>query len=113
MSKVLISWVSCNKSDQSDSDEYQDEEEGVVASQTIDLYDGFTQKPEDYNLFIVNTNFWINGYMVEAIWQTKGVESIDVFSPYRMRIGIAPLFVDKEVKEAINELLTTYARYVT
>ena len=39
-----------------------------------------------------------------------GVESIDVFTPYRFRIGVAKLFTDRTVMSQVRENLVNYIK---
>lgn len=58
-----------------------------------------------YNLWMAHTNFHLTAKLIDMIETIPGVESLDVFSPYRMRIGIGRLFDEKDVKMLIEYAL--------
>jgi hypothetical protein len=58
-----------------------------------------------WNFWMGDTNFLLTRGLVKAIARTPGVESIDVFSPYRFRIAIGRAFQPKAVRHAIDRLI--------
>ena len=60
---------------------------------------------DDFNLWVLETDFKILTIHVEALEEIPGVESLDIWSPYRLRIGIGRLFKEEEVKESIEYIL--------
>lgn len=56
-----------------------------------------------WNLFLCLTNFNINKTVVEIINEVVGVEAVNVLTRYKMKIAIAPLFDEEEVKENIQD----------
>jgi len=63
-----------------------------------------------FNLWIGHTNFKISNKIMDVIANILGVESLDIYTPYRMRLGVGRLFQPKEVMHRIdlklNQLLT-------
>lgn len=60
----------------------------------------------NYNLWIGYTNFVITTDMVDTLEHLIGVESLDVFSPYRFRLGIAKkFFKEEEIKVNVEYTL--------
>lgn len=55
-----------------------------------------------------HTNFDIDENVFAIIEETPGVESFDVFTRYRFRIGIGQLFKDRDVMNAINNNVKHY-----
>lgn len=58
-----------------------------------------------FNFWIGHTNFVIQHKIRDMIEEVSGVETLDVFSPYRMRIAIGKSFDEEEVKHLINEAI--------
>ncbi|KKK96244.1 hypothetical protein LCGC14_2664690 [marine sediment metagenome] len=62
-----------------------------------------------FNFWTGHTNFPITNKIYEIIdKKINGVETLDVFTKYRMRIGIGKLFKPNEVTCAISKLLNKY-----
>jgi len=55
-----------------------------------------------FNLWIGHTNFKISSKVVKTVANVLGVETLDVYTPYRMRVGIGKLFTPKEVMHSID-----------
>ena len=58
-----------------------------------------------YNLWVGYSNFDITNSVVKTIEDVQGVESLDIFSRYRFRIGIGKLFDEVQTKLLIEEVL--------
>lgn len=54
-----------------------------------------------FNFWIGHTNFNISNDVVSTIENTEGVETLDVFTRYRFRIGIGKVFDESKVKTTI------------
>jgi hypothetical protein len=55
-----------------------------------------------FNFWMGHTNFRINEQEKDVIMNVAGVESIDVFTPYRFRISIGKAFHQKDVMRDID-----------
>lgn len=68
-----------------------------------------TQAAKQFDLWVLHTNFDITGEIAELIENVDGVETIDVLTRYRVRIGFprSGLFKTKNIKWAIEEALRT------
>lgn len=66
-----------------------------------------------FNFWIGHTNFDITQPICSVIEQTPGVETLDIFTRYRFRIGIGKLFLSGSVLSNVTnrtmEFLDTYA----
>jgi len=62
---------------------------------------------DDFNLWMLHTNFHIMEIDVENIEFIDGVECLDVWSPYSLRIGIGRLFDEEKVKADISFILNS------
>lgn len=56
-----------------------------------------------FNFWVGHTNFNITKSVTSIIEETKGVETLDIFTRYRFRIAIGKAFKDAEVMHTINE----------
>jgi hypothetical protein len=63
-----------------------------------------------FKFWVGHTNFRITRSFLDIISYVDGVESVDVFSPYRFRIAIATLFKDRLVMSEIRENMVGYMR---
>lgn len=55
-----------------------------------------------FNFWIGHTNFDITKQVADIIEKSDGVETLDIFTRYRFRIGIGKAFYDSEVKQTIQ-----------
>lgn len=55
-----------------------------------------------FNLWVAHTNFNITPEVAHVVENTEGVETLDIFSRYRMRIGIGKMFNTKDTIRSIN-----------
>ena len=61
-----------------------------------------------FNFWIGHTNFSITKGVFNVIEQNDGVETLDVFTRYRFRIGIGKAFNSTEVKQNIQDSVYDY-----
>ncbi len=52
---------------------------------------------KNWNLWVGHSNFRFTDKLVKIIANVDGVETLDVFSPYRIRVGIGKLFQSGQV----------------
>ena len=55
-----------------------------------------------FKFWVGHTNFNISQKVAKAIEKTEGVETLDVFTRYRFRIGVGKAFDSREVRKEIN-----------
>lgn len=64
-----------------------------------------------FNFWVGHTNFDITKNIFKIMEETNGVETLDIFTRYRFRIGIGKAFNDsivmKEIQESIYEYIDT------
>ena len=63
-----------------------------------------------FKFWVGHTNFKITPKFYRIMSNVDGIESIDVFTPYRFRIGIAKLFTDRTVMSQVRENLVNYIK---
>jgi hypothetical protein len=59
-----------------------------------------------FNLWVAHTNFSITHEIAKTVENTEGVETLDIFSRYRMRVGIGKMFNSQEIIKQINKNLS-------
>ena len=60
---------------------------------------------KDFNLWTGYTNFPLTHNMLEKICQVYGVETLQVITPYRLRLGVGKLFKPRDIMVSINKVL--------
>lgn len=58
-----------------------------------------------FKFWIGHTNFNLSKNLASVIEQTSGVETLDIFTRYRFRIGIGKAFRDRDVMSKVQENL--------
>lgn len=66
-------------------------------------YNEYTASSKIFNFWVGHTNFSITRNISDTIETTDGVETLDVFTRYRFRIGIGKAFESREVMRSIEE----------
>lgn len=61
-----------------------------------------------FNFWVGHTNFDITNALALIIEETAGVETLDIFTRYRFRIGIGKAFHDSKVMRDINSRVYDY-----
>jgi hypothetical protein len=64
-----------------------------------------TASSKIFNFWLGHTNFSITKKIAHTIEDIDGVETLDVFTRYRFRIGVGKAFSDSEVMRDINKQL--------
>lgn len=64
-----------------------------------------TSTSKIFNFWVGHTNFDLTENIVNIIECTPGVETLDVFTRYRFRIGVGKAFSDSDVMREINKLV--------
>ena len=72
----------------------------IRLSNNINTYD-------NYDMYMAHCNFYISYNVALQIATIEGVESIDILSPYRVRISIGKLFEAKPILKKITSKLTS------
>jgi hypothetical protein len=61
-----------------------------------------------FNFWIGHTDFHLSKGVVKTVSKTTGVEAVNVYSPYRMRVAVGKLFKPSEVFHQINIAIDKY-----
>jgi hypothetical protein len=80
------------------------------ASNDVDVipYDETSSIGYAFNFWIGHTNFDLSSKLSTIIEKTNGVETLDVFTRYRFRIGIGQLFNSSDVMSNITNDIYKY-----
>ena len=63
-----------------------------------------------FKFWVGHSNFKITAAAHSLISKVEGVESLDIFTPYRFRIAVGKLFRDRDVMSNIKDVMVSYAR---
>jgi hypothetical protein len=63
---------------------------------------------EIFNFWIGHTNFNIVKDIADIIEESEGVETLDIITRYRFRVGIGKVFKDRDVMKQINDNVKKY-----
>lgn len=104
--------------ERSDTLDDTQEEEDVnipdIQGQSLAVYNtpfGIVKMPEfsdinkHFKLWTMYTRYPITNQLRDTVDKTNGVETFEIFTPYRARIGICPLYKDGQVLEVIQKTI--------
>ncbi len=115
--------IPTDEDEQDLEDEYLEDEEEVEEYGTVDKLGKFraiatpmgiipinesTASGKIFNFWVGHTNFDITNALALIIEETPGVETLDIFTRYRFRIGIGKAFHDSKVMRDINSRVYNY-----
>lgn len=84
----------------------------IITPMGIIPMDEYSASSKNFNFWVGHTNFSISKKIFDIIDDTEGVETLDIFTRYRFRIGIAKLFKPSEVMSNItNEVIEYIEKY--
>lgn len=75
----------------------------IMTPMGIIPYTDNTASNKIFNFWTGHTNFNITPYVGVIIEQTEGIETLDIFTRYRFRIGVGKLFDAKSVMLDVND----------
>jgi len=121
LSELLSSTDQSNENDEEISQDYIDEDndkqKNIISRKNIKVIatpmgiipiTENTASGKIFNFWIGHTNFSITKKIASIIEEISGVESLDVFTRYRFRIGVGKAFSDSSVMRNINEEIYSY-----
>jgi hypothetical protein len=98
----------------------QDDEQTIIKTKPFKMlmtpmgmipYNENTAASSIFNFWVGHTNFDISSEICSLIEEADGVETLDIFTRYRFRIGIGKVFDDGEIMRQINNLINRYFNY--
>ena len=99
---------SAHMEDDSEEEFYKPPTKVIMTPMGIVPYTENTASNKIFNFWVGHTNFNLNLSICRLIEDTDGVETLDIFTRYRFRIGVGKLFDDKTVMRDINETVYTF-----
>ena len=70
----------------------------------------YTTPSKIFNLWVGHTNFSITENVKKIIEEIDGVETLDIFTRYRMKVGIGKVFKPAQVTNNIDKKLKEYMK---
>jgi hypothetical protein len=80
----------------------------IVTPMGIIPYIDNTASNKIFNFWIGHTNFDLNNGICKLIELHRGIETLDIFTRYRFRIGIGKLFEGGDIMSSISEEINEY-----
>lgn len=74
-------------------------------------YNENTATSSIFNFWVGHSNFDISPEICTLIEQAQGVETLDIFTRYRFRIGVGKIFDDGDVMRNINNIIYQHFNY--
>lgn len=90
-------------SEEEGTDFYRTPTKVIMTPMGMIPYNENTASNKIFNFWMGHTNFDINAHICLLLEQQQGVETLDIFTRYRFRIGIGKLFDAKTVMYEINQ----------
>ena len=112
-----------DEEDEDLEEEYLEDEEDIEEYGSVDKLGKFraiatpmgiipinesTASGKIFNFWVGHTNFDITNALALIIEETAGVETLDIFTRYRFRIGLGKAFHDSKVMRDINSRVYDY-----
>ena len=67
-----------------------------------------TRASRYFKLWVGHSNFKLTENFYDIIGQSQGVEALDILTPYRFRIAIGKMFVDRKIMKAVRDQMVSY-----
>ena len=61
-----------------------------------------------FKLWVGHSNFKLTEEFFKIIGQSPGVEALDIMTPYRFRIAIGKLFVDRQIMKTVRDNMVSH-----
>ena len=87
---------------------YQKPTRVIMTPMGIIPYTDNTASNKIFNLWIGHTNFNLSVPIIKIIESFEGIETLDIFTRYRFRIGIGKLFNTAETMSALSDKIYNY-----
>ena len=65
---------------------------------------------QHFKFWVGHANFKLTDKVYNIVGNTAGVETLDILTPYRFRIAIGKMFVDRDVMSTVRNNLLEYIR---
>ena len=68
-----------------------------------------TKASSYFKLWVGHSNFKLTEDFYKIIGQTSGIEALDILTPYRFRIAVGKMFIDREVMTKLRDIMVSHA----
>ena len=67
-----------------------------------------TMASKYFKFWVGHSNFKLTEVFYKIIGQHPGIETLDILTPYRFRIAVGKLFVDRDVMTSVRDAMVKY-----
>ena len=68
-----------------------------------------TKASNRFKLWVGHSNFKLTEDFYKVIGQQPGIEALDILTPYRFRIAVGKMFVDRDVMTTLRDTMVSHA----
>ena len=68
-----------------------------------------TKASAHFKLWVGHSNFKLTEDFYKVISQQAGIEALDILTPYRFRIAVGKMFVDRDVMTTLRDTMVSHA----
>ena len=68
-----------------------------------------TKASNRFKLWVGHSNFKLTEDFYKVIGQQPGIEALDIFTPYRFRIAVGKMFVDRDIMTTLRDTMVSHA----
>ena len=68
-----------------------------------------TKASTHFKLWVGHSNFKLTEDFYKVIGQQPGIEALDILTPYRFRIAVGKMFVDRDVMTTLRDTMVSHA----
>ena len=69
-----------------------------------------TRASNYFKLWVGHSNFKLTEDFYKIIGQQPGIEALDILTPYRFRIAVGKMFVDRDVMKDVRDKMVSHVR---
>ena len=69
-----------------------------------------TKASSHFKLWVGHSNFKLTEDFYKVIGQQPGIEALDILTPYRFRIAVGKMFVDRDVMKDVRDTMVSHVR---
>ena len=69
-----------------------------------------TKASSHFKFWVGHSNFKLTEDFYKVIGQQPGIEALDILTPYRFRIAVGKMFVDREVMKDVRDTMVSHVR---
>ena len=69
-----------------------------------------TKASSHFKFWVGHSNFKLTEDFYKVIGQQPGIEALDILTPYRFRIAVGKMFVDREVMKDVRDTMVSHVK---